>query len=55
LRRLGEPPDAKTGAELVGVVVDVPTDAGWDTLYAWGDGIPRLDEPSIARIRAYSL
>ena len=41
LRELGEQPDAKSGTEVLGVVIEVPMQTGYDTLAAYQDGSAR--------------
>ena len=41
LRELGEQPDPKSGTEVLGVVIEVPMQSGYDTLAAYQDGSAR--------------
>jgi len=41
LRELGEQPDAKSGREVLGVVIEVPMQEAYDTLAAYQDGSAR--------------
>jgi len=41
LRELFEQPDPKTGTEILGVVIEIPMDGGYDTLAAYQDGTAR--------------
>jgi hypothetical protein len=41
LRELGEQPDAKSGGEVLGVVIEVPMHEAYDTLAAYQDGSAR--------------
>lgn len=41
LRELGERPDAKTAYEVIGVVIEMPSGDGYDTLAAYQDGSAR--------------
>ena len=41
LRELGEKPDPKSGAEVLGVVIEVPVQGAYDTLAAYQDGSAR--------------
>jgi len=41
LRELGEQPDAKSGTEVLGVVIEVPTRGAYDTLAGYQDGSAR--------------
>jgi len=41
LRELGEQPDPKSGTEVLGVVIEIPMEAGYDTLAAYQDGSAR--------------
>lgn len=41
LRELGEQPDARSGKEVLGVVVEVPVPGGYDTLAGYQDGSAR--------------
>jgi hypothetical protein len=41
LRELGEQPDEKLGMEVLGVVLEIPMQTGYDTLAAYQDGSAR--------------
>ena len=41
LRELGEEPDAKSGKEVLGVVIEVPMSGAYDTLAGYQDGSAR--------------
>lgn len=41
LRELGDRPDAKSGGEVLGVVIEMPMQGGYDTLAAYQDGSAR--------------
>jgi len=41
LRELGEQPEAKSGGEILGVVIEVPMKGAYDTLAAYQDGSAR--------------
>jgi len=41
LRELGERPDAKAGTEVLGVILELPMQDGYDTLAAYQDGSAR--------------